>query len=121
MKPVAVLDGERLAALRDTGVIEGEPDNAFARLNRLAVELLGVPVSLVSLVDENRQFFAGQVGLPEPWASFRETPLSHSFCQHVVNSGEALVVDATWAWPPTRGCRCGCATATCLARSARST
>ena len=93
MKPAAVFDGERLAALRDTGLIEGEPDNAFARLNRLAVELLGVPVSLVSLVDEHRQFFAGQVGLPEPWASFRETPLSHSFCQHVVNSGEALVVD----------------------------
>jgi diguanylate cyclase (GGDEF)-like protein len=91
--PAAVLDGERLAALRDTGLIDGEPDNAFARLNRLAVELLGVPVSLVSLVDEDRQFFAGQVGLPEPWASFRETPLSHSFCQRVVNSGEALVVD----------------------------
>ena len=93
MKPAAVFDGERLAALRDTALIEGEPDDAFARLNRLAVELLGVPVSLVSLVDEDRQFFAGQVGLPEPWASFRETPLSHSFCQHVVNSGEALVID----------------------------
>ena len=93
MKPAAVLDGERLAALRDTALIEGEPDDAFARLNRIAVELLGVPVSLVSLVDEDRQFFAGQVGLPEPWASFRETPLSHSFCQHVVNSGEPLVID----------------------------
>ena len=89
----AVFDGERLAALRDSGLLEGEPDEAFARLNRLAVELLGVAVSLVSLVDEDRQFFAGQVGLPEPWASFRETPLSHSFCQHVVNSDEALVID----------------------------
>ena len=92
-KPAAVFDGERLAALRDTALLEGEPDDAFARLNRIAVELLGVPVSLVSLVDEDRQFFAGQVGLPEPWASFRETPLSHSFCQHVVNSGEPLVID----------------------------
>jgi diguanylate cyclase (GGDEF)-like protein len=91
--PAAVFDGERLAALRDTALLEGEPDDAFARLNRIAVELLGVPVSLVSLVDEDRQFFAGQVGLPEPWASFRETPLSHSFCQHVVNSGEPLVID----------------------------
>jgi diguanylate cyclase (GGDEF)-like protein len=93
IKPAAVFDGERLAALRDTALIEGQPDDAFARLNRLAVELLGVPVSLVSLVGEDRQFFAGQVGLPEPWASFRETPLSHSFCQHVVNSGEPLVID----------------------------
>ena len=93
MTPAAVFDGGRLAALRDTALIEAEPDDAFARLNRIAVELLGVPVSLVSLVDEDRQFFAGQVGLPEPWASFRETPLSHSFCQHVVNSGEPLVID----------------------------
>jgi hypothetical protein len=83
MKPAAVFDGGRLAALRDTALIEGEPDDAFARLNRIAVELLGVPVSLVSLVAEDRQFFAGQVGLPEPWASFRETPLSHSFCRRI--------------------------------------
>jgi diguanylate cyclase (GGDEF)-like protein len=89
----AVLDGVRLAALRDTELLDGEPDEAFERLNRLAVELLGVPVSLVSLVDEDRQFFAGQVGLPEPWASYRETPLSHAFCQHVVNKDEPLIVE----------------------------
>jgi diguanylate cyclase (GGDEF)-like protein len=102
-KPAAVFDGERLAALRDTALLEGEPDDAFARLNRIAVELLGVPVSLVSLVDEDRQFFAGQVGLPEPWASFRETPLSHSFCQHVVNSGEPLVIDDARSDPLVSG------------------
>lgn len=89
----AVRDGKRLAALRDTKLLDGEPDEAFTRLNRLAVDLLGVPVSLVSLVDENRQFFAGQAGVPEPWASFRETPLSHSFCRHVVNNDQALVID----------------------------
>jgi diguanylate cyclase len=89
----AVLDGVRLAALRDTELLDGEPDEAFERLNRLAVELLGVPVSLVSLVDEDRQFFASQVGVPEPWASYRETPLSHSFCQHVVNHDKPLIVE----------------------------
>jgi GAF domain-containing protein len=89
----AVLDGVRLAALRDTALLDGEPDEAFERLSRLAVALLDVPVSLVSLVGEDRQFFAGQVGLPEPWASYRETPLSHSFCQHVVNQDEPLIVE----------------------------
>ena len=54
--------------------------------------LLHVPVALVSLVDANRQFFKSSFGLPEPWASQRETPLTHSFCQHVVNSGEPLIV-----------------------------
>jgi len=52
-----------------------------------------VPVSLVSLVDTDRQFFKSQCGLPEPWASLRQTPLSHSFCQHVVASGEPLIVE----------------------------
>lgn len=46
----------------------------------------------MSLVDANRQFFKSSFGLPEPWASQRETPLTHSFCQHVVNSGEPLIV-----------------------------
>ena len=51
------------------------------------------PVALVSLVDADRQFFKSCLGLPEPWASARETPLSHSFCQHAVARREPLVVD----------------------------
>jgi PAS domain S-box-containing protein len=66
---------------------------ALDRLAGLAIRVLGVPVALVSLVEEDRQVFPGCVGLPEPWGVRRETPLSHSFCQHVVASGEALVID----------------------------
>jgi PAS domain S-box-containing protein len=46
----------------------------------------------VSLVDDRRQFFKERCRLPEPWASRRETPLSHSFCQHVVARAEPLIV-----------------------------
>jgi len=49
-------------------------------------------VALVSLVDSDRQFFKSCIGLAEPWASERETPLSHSFCQHVVRSRRPLVI-----------------------------
>jgi GAF domain-containing protein len=63
--------------------------DAFAR--RVTVSL-NVPVALVSLVDGNGQSFPGATGLPEPWESERWTPLSHSFCQHVVTSGEPLIV-----------------------------
>lgn len=56
-------------------------------------DLLRVPVALVSLVQADRQVFPGQCGLAQPWASARETPLSHSFCRHVVASGEPLVVE----------------------------
>lgn len=67
--------------------------DALNRYARIATRALDATVSLVSLVDENRQFFAGSHGLETPWKERRETPLSHSFCQHVVNQRDALVVD----------------------------
>ncbi len=54
--------------------------------------MLNAPVALVSLVDSDRQFFKSCLGLPEPWASARQAPLSHSFCQHAVASREPLIV-----------------------------
>jgi PAS domain S-box-containing protein len=88
-----IQDPERLAALRDTGLLDSMAEEAFDRITRLASRVLGAPVTLVSLVDGNRQFFKSQVGLGEPWASRRETPLSHSFCQHVVATTKPLVVE----------------------------
>ncbi|HEV2130675.1 MAG TPA: GAF domain-containing protein, partial [Longimicrobiaceae bacterium] len=86
-------DPVRLAALRHTVLLDTPPEESFDRLTRLAARALGAPVALLSLVEEERQFFKGFVGLPEPWASRRESPLSHSFCQHVVASGEPLLVE----------------------------
>jgi diguanylate cyclase (GGDEF)-like protein len=91
--PSRIEDGARLAALRDTGLLDQPGEERLERLNRLALELLGVPVSLVSFVAEDRQFFVSQVGMAEPLATERETPLSHSFCRHVVERDAPLVVD----------------------------
>jgi GAF domain-containing protein len=54
------------------------------------------PVSLISLVDANRQFFKSHIGLPAPHDPTRETPLTRSFCQHVVTNEDVffLVQDA---------------------------
>jgi GAF domain-containing protein len=98
----AVRDPERLAALRATGLLDSPPEPGFDRLTALASEILGAPVALVSLVAEDRQFFKSCVGLPEPWSSRRETPLSHSFCQHVVASREPLVVEDARVHPVLR-------------------
>ena len=68
-------------------------DLAFDRLTELACRLLDVPVALISFVDAKRQYFSGATGLPEPAATERQTPLSHSFCQHVVLLDRPLVVD----------------------------
>src|ERR1700680_226145 len=85
--PLAALSStERLAALDRTGLLDSAPDKAFDLLTRLASRTLKAPISLVSLGDDRRQFFKSSVGLPEPWSSLRETPLSHSFCQYVVEA-----------------------------------
>jgi GAF domain-containing protein len=84
---------KRLAALQRVGLLDTPPEETFDRLTNLARRILKVPVALVSLVDRDRQFFKSCAGLPEPWASRRETPLSHSFCKHGVASGEPLVVE----------------------------
>ncbi len=89
----ALRDPERLAVLQRTGLMDADAEPAFDRLTRLAARVLNVPVALVSLVDENRQFFASCIGLPQPWADKRETPLSHSFCQYVVRSGKPLLIE----------------------------
>ena len=92
-KFVDIIENEaRLEALRRTSLLDSPPEEAFDRLTRLATAVLRVPVALVSLVDSDRQFFKSQCGLPEPLASSRQTPLTHSFCKHAVGSREPLVV-----------------------------
>ena len=89
----AVRDPERLAALRATGALEGARRPALDRIADVASRVLNAPVSFVTLVDEDRQVFAGCIGLKtDPWATDRSTPLSHSFCQHAVARREPLIV-----------------------------
>ncbi len=95
-------DADRLHALERTDLLDTPPERAFDRLTELVRKLLGVPVALVSLVDAERQFFKSAQGLPEPWASLRETPLSHSFCQHVVSGAQPLAIKDARATPLVR-------------------
>jgi serine phosphatase RsbU (regulator of sigma subunit) len=77
-------------------------DEAFERFVRLVRHQLSVPVALVTLVSAVEQVFPGAAGLPEPYQSERRTPLSHSFCQHVVASSEPLVVEDARRHPLVR-------------------
>lgn len=89
----AVNDQERLKALYDTGLLDSPREPLFDRLTRLGTMLTGAPIALVSLVSRERQFFKSAAGVPDAVAAARQTPLSHSFCKHVVASGEALIID----------------------------
>jgi CheY-like chemotaxis protein len=93
---------DRLAALEGTGLLDSPTSEPFETLTRVTASLLSVRVALVSLVDGERQFFKSSIGLPEPWASRRETRLTHSFCQWVVSDYAALVVDDAHTHPVLR-------------------
>ena len=80
-------DDERVAALRALNILDTGSEERFDRLTRLATKLFEVPIALVSLIDQNRQWFKSVKGL-----SVSETPRNISFCGHVVFCHETLVI-----------------------------
>jgi PAS domain S-box-containing protein len=96
-------DAGRLAALQQTNLLDTAAEEAFDRLARLAARLLAAPIALVTLVDSDRLFLKACLGLPEPWASARQLPLSHSLCQRLLASGQPLVLSDVHADPLARG------------------
>ncbi|HET8846269.1 MAG TPA: ATP-binding protein [Ktedonobacteraceae bacterium] len=90
---MAINDEERLRILIKSKLLDSGPEEVFDRFTQLAVALLDVPVSTVTLVDKDRQYFKSYYGIPEPWASRRQNPLSYSLCQYVVTSGQPLIVE----------------------------
>ncbi len=87
-------DTARLEALRKTLLMDSEVEAAFDRLTNLARRIIDTPVSMVSLVDDQRQFFKSAEGL-----DIRETPVRGSFCQHVVETGEPLIINDARSHP----------------------
>ncbi|MEU8230698.1 PAS domain S-box protein [Actinoplanes sp. NPDC048967] len=95
-------DAVRLRRLRETGLLEDGCCPSLDRLASAAAQQAGAPVALVTMVDADRQVFASQVGLGEPWASRGGTPMSHSFCQYVVIDNAPLIVPDARADPRLR-------------------
>ena len=78
----------RLAELRSLDILDTPPEEAFDRYTRLASEIFRVPMAMVSLVDEDRQWFKSSVGL-----GVGETPLEASFCVHALKQDMLEVPD----------------------------
>ena len=77
----------RLNTLKSLDVLDTEPEERFDRLTRMSKRLFGVPIALVSLVDENRQWFKSCVGL-----DVSETPRDISFCGHAILGSDIFVI-----------------------------
>ena len=83
----------RLRTLFQLSLLDENYETVYDVITQLASKIVDAPVSLMSMVSADFQYFKSQVGLPEEWAKRRRTPLSHSFCQHVVISNEPLIVE----------------------------
>lgn len=88
----AIADSARLSALRELGILDTEQEEEFDRYTALTAELLRAPVSTITLIDNDRQFWKSAYGITASWAESRETPLSHSLCQEPVTTGRPLVL-----------------------------
>ncbi|HSI51395.1 MAG TPA: diguanylate cyclase [Ideonella sp.] len=85
--PPTTDETQRLALLRSLDLLDSAPEPAFDTLTRLVVQLLQVPVALISLVDEQRQWFKSRVGLEAT-----ETPRDIAFCAHAIHGDLPFVV-----------------------------
>ncbi len=88
-----LLDPMRLKTLQNTALVDSEAEPAFDRLTKLAIRLLDAPVSLMSLVTHERQFFKSMAMGAEQWNHQLRTQLSGAFCPHVVRSGLPFIVE----------------------------
>ncbi len=99
--PLTPLDERRrLDAVRASHILDTPPEQAFDDLTTLAAQICDAPISMISLVDEQRQWFKSSIGLP-----FNETPRDIAFCAHTILGEDVLVVpdaraDARFAGNP---------------------
>jgi diguanylate cyclase (GGDEF)-like protein/PAS domain S-box-containing protein len=81
-------EDRRLKALQDLNILDTPEEHEYDQLVHLASQICGTPISLVSLVDQSRQWFKAAFGL-----STRETPRSVSFCAHAIQQPDLFIVE----------------------------
>ena len=86
--PIPINEPDRLEALKRYRVLDSGSERAFDDIVELASFICGVPIALISLLDEERQWFKAKVGL-----EVAETPRSQAFCAHTILGSNSMVVE----------------------------
>jgi GAF domain-containing protein len=89
-KQVQTPDAARVAVLQRYAILDTEPEQAFDDLTLLASYICKTPIALISLVDEDRQWFKSKIGI-----SMSETPRQVAFCSVAIQHPDVLVVPDT--------------------------
>ncbi len=85
-------ENERLQALSSYKILDTPPEDRFDDLTRLAAAVFNVPISLVTLVDEDRQWFKSRHGIDS-----EQTPRERGFCARTIESDEVFIIPDTHA------------------------
>ncbi|TVP46196.1 MAG: diguanylate cyclase [Halomonas sp.] len=92
--PLASDEEARLAVLDELGLLDTPNEPVFDRVTRLVTKLLNVPISTVSLIDADRQWFKSMVGIDT-----RETTREVAFCTHTIIQSVPLIIEDASADP----------------------
>jgi len=78
----------RLEALRRFEILDTAPEQGYDDIVKVAAHVMDTPIALVSLIDENRQWFKARLGL-----DVSETPREIAFCTHAIQQSETMIVE----------------------------
>lgn len=85
--PIPTNEAQRLAALKSYQVLDSLAEQAYDDITALAASICEVPIAMISLVDQSRQWFKSKLGLNQ-----QETPRDVAFCAHAIMRPEPLIV-----------------------------
>jgi GAF domain-containing protein len=78
----------RIKALRRYSILDSNPEQSFDDITKLASLICATPISIMTLVNSNRQWFKAKVGLAAP-----ETPREQAFCAYTIMENNLMVVE----------------------------
>jgi len=89
-----LVDPARIQAVNNTGLMDAGRQAAFDRLAQLAAKIVDAPLTIVSLVSAEKQYFVADYGLPSPFRESRELPIDSSICRYTLE-GESIISSNT--------------------------
>ena len=90
--PLRASEEETIRSLHDFGILDTERHESFDVITRLATKVLHCPISLISFVDRDRQWWKSSIGMETYVGEARQLPRNEGYCGWVVGNNEPLLV-----------------------------